>query len=290
MTFDGPQGILNQTVALADKGEGRIGVSLNVAKEDLASVSEGTYSFTLRAQKDGWENGAAATLTVNIKDLSADKCIKVSKKGSIDVLRRSQTCIAYTPKVSNLAGRIIDGRITGGDADKFEAEYDETTGQLCVRARQNKVNDAGEYEMSQYSTKAAYKVTPVFTFETADGRRYEVATAGETIKVTQGKPKTVILSDYGNTLYRQAGNSLTAGIAAELSDENITVSDVTLVNYKKDMECSYNAENQTITLWQYDMKEITKTGKTWNIKLAVRYADKAGNEKDTIVTYKVVIK
>lgn len=45
-----------------------------------------------------------------------------------------------------------------------------------------------------------------------------------------------------------------------------------------------------VTLDQAAMSEITKSGKLWKVKLAVQYADKAGNEKDTIVTYKVVIK
>lgn len=286
MTFDGPANILNHVIALDDRGEGRIGVRLNASKEDLRTVSEGSYQFTVRANRDGWENGASTTFKVDIKDFAKEKCIKVSKKGSIDVLRRSQTYITYTPKVSNLAGRVIDGWITGIDAGLFDAEYNTEKGQLCIRAKQN-----GIEEVWSYSTKGSYKITPVFVMETTDGYRYEIMAAQQTVKVTQGKPKITALSEYGNTLYREAGSGeLTFGIAAELSNEKIAIEDVTLVNYKKDLTVSYDRETHMVMLNQTAMREITKSGKLWKVKLAVRYADKAGNEKDTIVTYKVVIK
>lgn len=75
-----------------------------------------------------------------------------------------------------------------------------------------------------------------------------------------------------------------------LSGESIAIQDVTLANYKKDLTVTYDQETGMATLSQTAMKEITKSAKTWNVKLSVRYADKAGNEKDAIVTYKVVIK
>ncbi len=287
VTFDGAKDMLNHVIALDDRGEGRIGVRLNLSKEELKTLSEGSYPFTLTAHKDGWANGASTTLKVDVKDFSTDKCIKVSKKGSIDVLRRSQTYIAYTPKISNLAGDIIDGWITGADAYLFESEYDAETGQLRVRARQNGM----EEETWNYSTKGSYKVTPVFLMETAFGHQYEVKAAEQVVKVTQGRPRVAVLSEYGNTLYRDAGNGmLTFAIAAELSGENIAIQDVTLANYRDDLNVTYDEEMGMVTLSQTAMKEITKNAKTWGIKLAVRYADKAGNEKDAIVTYKVVIK
>lgn len=286
VTFDGPAGILNQVIVLDDKGEGRIGVRLNASKEDLRTLSEGSYQCTVKANKDGWENGASTALKVDIKDFAEEKCIKVSKKGKIDVLRRGQTYISYTPKVSNLAGRVIDGWITGLDAGLFDAEYHTDKGQMYIRARQNNTEEAWSY-----STKGSYRITPVFIMETADGHRYEVMAAPQTVKVTQGKPKITALSEYGNTLYREAGKGeLTFKIAAELSNEMIAVEDVALVNYKKDLTVLYDRETQMVTLNQAAMREITKSGKLWNVKLAVRYADKAGNEKDAIVTYKVVIK
>lgn len=285
VTFEGPANILNQVIVLDDRGEGRIGVRLNASKEDLRTVSEGSYQFTVRADKGDWA-GALTTFKVDIKDFAKEKCIKVSKKGSIDVLRRNQTYITYTPKVSNLAGRVIDGWITGIDAGLFDAEYDMEKGQLCIRAKQN-----GIEEVWSYSTKGSYKITPVFVMETTDGYRYEIMAAQQTVKVTQGKPKITALSEYGNTLYREAGRGeLTFGIAAELSNQKIAIEDVTLVNYKKDLNIAYDRETCMVTLNQTAMSEITKSGKLWKVKLAVRYADKAGNEKDIIVTYKVVIK
>lgn len=285
VTFAGDAKILNHVIALNDRGEGRIGVRLNVSKEELRTLSEGSYSFTLTAHKDSWTNVDPAVLKVDIKDFSAEKCIKVSKKGTIDVLRREQTYIAYTPKISNLAGCVIDGWITGTDAYLFDSEYDTQTGQLRVRAKQNGM------ETWNYSTKASYKLTPVFVMETADGHQYEVMAAQQIVKVTQGKPKVTVLSEYGNTLYREAGNGrLTFGMAAELSGQDIAIQDVALVNYRNDLTVTYDEETGMAALSQTAMKEITKTAKTWSVKLAVRYADKAGNEKDTIVTYKVVIR
>lgn len=180
VTFDGAKDMLNHVIAFNDRGEGRIGVRLNISKEELGTLSEGSYSFTLTAHKDGWANGVSTTLKVDIKNFSAEKCIKVSKKGAIDVLRREQTYIAYTPKISNLAGDVIDGWLTGADAYLFESEYDIVTGQLRVRARQNGI----EEETWNYSTKGSYKITPVFMMETVFGHQYEVKAAEQVVKVT----------------------------------------------------------------------------------------------------------
>lgn len=285
VTFKGSDNVLNHAIVFNDRGEGRIGVRFNLSETELKGLEAGSYSFTLTAHKDGWANSASANLKVDVKDFAAAKCIKVSKKGSIDVLRRSQTYIAYTPKISNLTGSVIDGWITGTDAYLFDSEYDAKTGQLRVRAKQNGM------EVWNYSTKGSYKITPVFRMETVDGYQYEIMAGGQVVKVKQGKPKITILSEYGNTLYREAGNgNLTFGIRAELSNDNIAIQDVTLANYRNDLNVIYDPETGMVTLSQFSMKEITKSAKTWGVKLAVRYADKAGNEKDAIVTYKVMIR
>lgn len=61
-------------------------------------------------------------------------------------------------------------------------------------------------------------------------------------------------------------------------------------DYNSDLSLSYDRETQTLSVSQTRMKAITKTGKTWKLKFAVTYKDKAGNEKDAVVTYKIIIK
>lgn len=274
--------ILNKELILEYRGYGDIVARLNTTAATNKNLQKGTYKYTVWVEQwnmDGTLYQASTTLTVNIADVAPEKAVKVSKKGSIDVLLRDDTFVAYTPKLNNLPGTVVNGYIAGADAEMFCSEFNYQTGQLEVYA------NYGE----SYSTKNTYKIQPVFIVRNTDGGEYEVPAAVQSLKVTQGKPKVTI--DNGNkksTLYRQAGNELQMPINAVLKNENIDIERVYLTNYTGDLECNY--DGVCLTLRQHSMNQITTTGKTWTLKFAVEYTDQAGNLKNTVVSHKVIVK
>lgn len=267
-----------------------------VAKLNNNKLDKGTYKYDVWVECEEYNYKASVPLTIKVVDVSADKCISVSAKGSIDVLQRDATSIAYTPKLKNITGKAEDGWLSGQNAELFETEFNQEDGKLYVRAREGFI----------YSTKASYKVKAVFWVQTEDYHGFEMESKELTIKVKQGKPKITVSSSI-DTLYRQIGNEVEINISALLGSKDVVIEEVTLVNYTDDLRLSdyeagrdeegnpyymaYNPDTKSVRLTTTDIsKSILKSGKKWSVKLAVRYRDKAGNEKDTQVTYKVVVK
>lgn len=266
-----------------------------IARFNNNNIAPGKYKFTVKVNNVDVGTIASTTLTVNVVDSPMTKNLKVSSKGSIDVLNREGTCITYTPKISNLSGEIVDGWLEGRDADLFDAWME--NGKLIVHA------NVGE----NYSTKNTYQVHAAFLVETRDYDSYTVRTDKPlSIKLKQGKPK-LTASTVNNTLYRQLENTVEIKLAAVLNKQAVEIEDVWLLNYTDDFvlhpaitdeedyswEQNYNPETNSVTLGlmdRYYADSITKSGKTWKVKLAVRYRDKAGNEKNAEVTCPIVVK
>ena len=255
---------------------------------NAGTLTKGTYKFKVNVTNE--DNGYAetTTLTVSIVDTAVAKCVKLSKKGSIDVLRKDTTYITYTPKLTNLAGRIVEVDLVGVDEDKFDAYLNADGTAFDIYA-----------ENKEFSTKASYSIIPVIKLETDNGEYldyYDVTLPAQTVKVTQGKPKATITAPNGNVLYTQHGGDLILDLDTVLDEENIEVENVSLANYTSDLKvagCWTNESNgTTIYLRASDngFNQINKTGKTWSLKFEVTYADKAVDQKPVTVTYKVTIK
>ncbi len=273
--------VLNNKISLEHWGGGKIEVYLNTNASNNAQLEKGTYSFTVTAKVGA--DRLTTTLSVNVVDVAPEKCMKISKKGSIDLLLRDSTSIAYTPKISNLSGKVIDAHLEGENADMFESYYNEAEGKLIVRARED--SDI------PYSTKAVYKVRPVFVLRTSAGWEYTVPASVQSVRITQGRPKITLTGNAGNVLYRQSTDSLNLNIAAMLKNEAVQIRDVRLQNYCDDLNIDFDQDAGMITVVPSgDMRQINKTGKTWNLKFEVTFTDQAHNSKSTVVTYKAVIK
>lgn len=257
-------------------------------------VTDGTYKYDVWVRNGDFT--ASTPLTIKVKNTKPDKCISVSVKGSIDVLDREGTSIAYTPKLSNVTGVVEHGWLSGQDADLFESYFED--GKLYVKAK----------EGASYSTKNTYKIKAAFWVQTEDYNGYEMESKELSVKVKQGKPK-VSVSSFENTLYRSTGNCVEVNISALLGAKDVVIEEVTLLNYTGDLRLvgdfynanpdeeddpwfrAYNPDTKSVLLTTTgDAKSILKGGKTWPLKLAVHYRDQAGNEKDTQVTYKVCVK
>ena len=281
-----------------DQGLIIAGFDRNKTAGDVAKIKNGTYNFKVYVvnRGQGREFQTSATLKIKIVDTAPESSIKISAKGSIDLLNREGTSIAYTPKVGNAAGKITDARLDSSlDGNLFSCYFDEQTGKLMVQAN--------EWEV--YSTKQTYKVKAVFSMQPENGAGYEIVSKTLSFKVKQGKPK-ITLSSGGNRIYRQIRNDLEINFKAVFDGKEIEIEDVWLLNYTDDLELRsearvddygneyyscWNPDTNSVTLQiKDDAKQILKSGKTWELKFAVRYKDKAGNEKSAQVKYKVYIK
>lgn len=267
-----------------------------IARFNNNKADKGTYKFKVTVGND--EKGAIASAVLNLKvvDVPVSKSLKVTAKGNIDVLDREGTCIAYTPKITGLSGTVDDGWLEGRDANLFDYEWMED-GRLIVRAR----------EGESYSTKNTYQVKPAFHVQTEDYDGYEIRTdKAYSVKLKQGKPK-LKASAANNTIYRQVDSTVEIRLDAVLNKKDVAIEDVWLLNYTGDLELRtqdvsdkeesyravYNPVTKSVKLGlrdKYSAQNITSSGKNWKVKLAVRYRDKAGNEKNAEVTCPVIVK
>jgi len=136
-----------------------------------------------------------------------------------------------------------------------------------------------------YSTKTKYRVTPVFKVRNADGECYDLSTGvTQNIKLKQGKPK---LKADKVTWYRDRQECVWVPVSATLNGKDIAIERITLTNFTKDVEATYEAGY--IKLQGIDIDKINAIGKTYNLKLNVYYADRAVNEKPASLTVKLAV-
>lgn len=122
-----------------------------------------------------WMNGLAPSaeldmpLTLKIQTYDKEPSFRLSAKGKLDVLNPASE-IVYTPKLTNCLGAPTAVELTGDNADLFHVSLD-SEGKIHLTLAKS-----GE----DYSTKTAYKVTPVLT---ACGKK--ITGAALSVKVTQ---------------------------------------------------------------------------------------------------------
>lgn len=262
-----------------DFWDGEVVVRLN----DKEPKENKTYNFKVSA-KNGADTVASTTLKVKIVDKSVDQCLKVKAKGSINLMDREDTYIAYTPKLSNLSGEVVGGYLVGEDADMFRADWDWETGRLLVRAQR--------YNL--FSTKMTYEVQAVFFVQTPGYHGGEIRTDANNplkIKVKQGKPK-LKATIANNTIYRQLDNSVEIKLSAAFNKKDVEIERVELLNYTDDFHLEWEeADSVRLVLNdRYYADKVVKNGKTWKVKLAVRYREQAGNTKSAQVTCSIVVR
>lgn len=265
------------------------------------TMAVGTYKFTVNVGNNGVGLVASTVLTVKIVDTPIDKVLKVTAKGSIDVMNREGTSITYTPKISNISGEVINGWLEGTDRDMFDYWWDGS--KLVVKASGH-----------TYCSKHTYQVRAAFRVATWDYDDLTVRTDAAkplSIKVKQGKPK-LTASTAGNTIYRQLDNSVEIKLSAVLNKQEVDIDNVWLLNYDDDFELRatpaswtdeegeehpynaiYNPGTKSVRLGlnsRYDAHDTIKSGKALKVKLAVWYREQAGNEKAAQVTCSIVVR
>jgi hypothetical protein len=230
----------------------------------------GSYKFYAYATIAGMESEQVKTpFTVKIVDQAPERTVKVSAKGSIDVLNRDTTSVVCTPKLKNITGEIEDVSLAGSAAHLFRAELDD--GRVIVSAK----SDAA------LVTKYNYRIKLKLTLDTG----YVLTTGDVKLKVTQSKPKVTVSPKQAVVFNCAAQSQTTVLINAQNKDGTpVTAESIVLTNMTDVF--SYDAVGQTLTL--KDRGAVAK-GKTCTLKFELRYAGCADNEKPVTVSCKVKV-
>ncbi len=247
------------SVSVVDKGDKKAGTYLET----------GIYKY--KAETKLGAGTVSFNFNVKIVDESLEKSIKVTKKGSIDVLDRYGTymTLSVTEK-GNLEYLFLeDMYLEGADAALFDTTYD-GSGKCKVYAK----------EGVQLSTKKKYKVTPVCKYEDVI-----VKAAPVTFQVKQGSVKFVKLS-HGDTLYANKGNQMIIFPEAYTNGKWTDIKNVELLNYTDDLKyengiLSFRTDKEPTT--------IKKSQGTYTLKFAVTLTDGAVDKKPYTFTCKVKI-
>ncbi len=252
---------------------------LSVSFNDSREITTGSYKFNVNTEVAGGKN-IKTNLKVVVVDKAPSASVTVSTKGSIDILDRANSSMICTPKMNGVSGDIVGVRLTGRDAHLFTAEMN-TQGKTIIKARQN----------AAYITKYAYKLQLAYTLKSGN-REYTVISKPLSIKVKQASVKlnTNLASTY---LYQGAENSLNLNVSAvNVKGGKLKVGDVEIVETKIMKGVFDVSYSETAGCYQLSLKDSSKVkkGKTYSVKLNVRLAEQADNEKNKIVTVKVTIR
>lgn len=150
-----------------DSSTGELTVTLTES-----TMNGGTFQLNgMKLWMDGLYPSAELdkSLTLKIQTYDKEPSFRLSAKGKLDVLNPASE-IVYTPKLTNCLGAPTAVELTGDDAGLFNVSLD-SEGKIHLTLAKS-----GE----DYSTKTAYKVTPVLT---ACGQK--ITGAALSVKVTQ---------------------------------------------------------------------------------------------------------
>lgn len=246
-----------------------------IARLNNRSVAAGTYKFKVLAPGI---SAAPVSFTVKVVNTDLSKAVKLSAKGSIDVLNRAGSCVTVTPSLKSLNGQITDVQLSGDFAHLFRAELNEKN-QIVIHARETDAKGRRVALITKYN----YDVNLVLTAQNAEGETMQFTTPAVRLKLKQSKPKVAIIPK-SPVFFSGAYNSVKLDVAASLKGAaNPEITDIELVN-QTDL---FDYSNGILTL--RDTGTAVK-GKSYSLQLRVTFRDQADNEKATIVKVNAKVK
>lgn len=243
-----------------------------IAKLNNTAVAKGNYKFKVNVKATDTLT-VSTPLTIKIVDVDMTKAIKVSTKGSIDVLNRGGTFVTATPALKSINGNITGVCLSGRAAHLFIAECADN--KVIIHAKPN----------AALITKYNYKVKLNLTIENAEGSAIHYTTPEINLKLKQGKPKVTVIPKNA-TFFSGSYAGITRNVSATLKGaENPIVTNVELLTNNDAFTCDY--ADGVITL--RNTPNAIK-GKTYSLQFRVTFYGQADNEKATTVKYTVKVK
>lgn len=246
-----------------------------IARLNNKSVAAGSYKFKVQA---AGTSASPVSLTVKVVDIAMNKAVKLSAKGSIDVLNRAGSCVTVTPALKALNGQITDVKLSGDFAHLFRAELNEKN-QIVIHARETDEKGRGVALITKYN----YDVNLVLTVENAGGETMQLTTPPVRLKLKQGKPK-VTVTPKNATFFSGAYNSVKLDTTASLKGvPSPEIVDIELVNQTN----LFDYSDGMLTLRDTG---LAARGKSYSLQLRVTFRDQADNEKAVVVKVNAKVK
>lgn len=243
-----------------------------IAKLNSTDTANGSYRFIVNV-KANEDCIVTAPLTVKIVDVTAQKAVKVSVKGSIDLMNRSRSFVTATPSLKSINGTIIDISLTGRAAHLFRTVYDKD--KVYIYAKED------EALITKYNYGAALKIT----LRNAQGKIIQITSPMMKLKLKQSKAK-IIAAPKSAVFFSGAYNSVKVNMKASLNGvPNPIITNVELINNTNAF--SYRFSEGRLTL--QSTGEAVK-GKTYSLQFRVTLNGQADNEKAMIVKYQVKVR
>lgn len=246
-----------------------------LARLNNQSVAAGSYKFKVHVVG---MPGTSASLTIKVVNTDLNKAVKLSAKGSIDVLNRSGSFVTVTPSLKALNGDITDVTLTGDFAHLFQAELDGNN-KILIRARETDADGQSIALITKYN----YPVKLILTLQNAGGDTMRCTTSELRLKLKQGKPK-VTATPKNPVFYSGAYNSVGLRVNAVLKGADAPeITDIRLMN-QTDL---FDYSNGVLTLRNAG---AAAKGKTYSLQFRVTFRGQADNEKATVIKVNAKIK
>ena len=263
----------DSSIAISVQDKNTLAVGLN----DVTDLKTGNYKFNIDANYNG-QKCQKTVLTVKVVDTSPNKTVKVTPKGSIDLLNRDTTCIYYTPKISNITGEIVDVSLSGRSAHLFKAELEDGKIKVSVTG-----NTKEEQDKVALVTKYKYRICLKLIFDNGL-QSYEVTTDELKITLKQTKPK-VTIQPKQSVMFNTLEHRIKVEFKGVNKDKTFApIKKIELTNFKN---VFFFDEKQNEILLT-DKCSVVK-GKTYTLKFNIYFEGCGDNEKPVQVNYKVKI-
>ena len=263
------QAVINDGIIFEQTG------SRILAKVNNKNVAAGTYKFKVNVTD---RSGTSASLTVKVVNKELTNSVKISKKGTIDVLNRENSFVTVTPSLKYLNAELVDVGLSGRFSHLFEAGLSEDH-KILIYA---KVQDEAGNDVALV-TKYNYGVNLVLTYQNAEGDRIQLTTPEIKLKLKQGKPK-VTIKPLKAAFFSGAEKNVRLEAAAELKSAKAPeILKLELVNFNDVFQYS----DGVLSLLD---NGVAVKEKTYNLQFRVSIRGQADNEKAITVKYKVKIK
>ena len=251
------------------------------ARLNNKAVDSGSYKYIVQAAKNGqiWKT----PLTLKVVNTAPDKAVKMTAKGSIDVLNRDGSFMTLTPSLKAVSGEFVipesrEVKLTGRDAHLFRASWSEDGKTIELRAKRNET----------LVMKYQYTVTPLLMLRNVSGVTEEITAPAVKFKLKQGSAK-VSASPKTALMYSGAYNSVEIDMNAALKGADAPeIERVVLTGNTDAFTYVYNNEGKG-TLTMKDTGRAVK-GKTYTLQFKVSFAEQADNVKPVTVRYTVKVK
>lgn len=231
--------------------------------------------YTLKISGKTAEKVKVADKILSVKIVTGTPAVKVSGKGSINLLERKQTCITYQPTLSNVSDSIERVKILGTSADFFDAWLDESGNVLVYAA-----------EKAPLKASAKYQIRMQFTL----GSGYQVTTGVISITPKEKKPglktnmKKAIVYSFGQEERRKAEYLLQVSGNSQAKIENIR-----LVEDKQSVSFDYIYKGNGSGTISLKKGSAAKAG-TCKLSFQVYYKGKGITSKPVTVRLSVIVR